>query len=34
MVWGPHPYKNHIFFTDMNSGLYAVKLVDYDEKDD
>ena len=34
MVWGPQPYKNHIFFADMNSGLYAVKLVDYDEKDD
>ena len=35
MVWGPQPYKNHIFFSDMNSGLYAVKLVEYDhDKDD
>ena len=34
MVWGPQPYKNHIFFADMNSGLYAVKLVDFDDEDD
>ena len=25
-VWGPQPYKNHIFFTDWNSGLWAVRL--------
>lgn len=30
MVWGPQPYKDLIFFSDMNSGLYAVKLVEYD----
>ena len=34
MVWGPQPYKNHIFFSDMNSGLYAVKLVEYDFSED
>ena len=28
MVWGPQPYKGHIFVADMNSGLWAVKLVD------
>ena len=28
-VWGPQPYKGHIFFTDYNSGLWAVWL---DEK--
>ena len=27
-VWGPQPFKGHIFFTDWNSGLWAVKLVD------
>ena len=26
-VWGPQPYKGHIFFTDWNSGLWAVKLL-------
>lgn len=25
-VMGPQPYKGHIFFTDWNSGLWAVKL--------
>ena len=28
MVWGPQPHKGHIFFTDWNSGLWAVKLVE------
>ncbi|MCY4626484.1 MAG: hypothetical protein OXE58_02805 [Acidobacteria bacterium] len=28
MVWGPQPYKGHIYLSDMNSGLWAVKLVD------
>ncbi len=27
-VWGPQPYKNHIFFSDWHSGLWAVKLED------
>ena len=27
MVWGPQPYKGLIYFSDMNSGLWAVKLV-------
>ncbi|RMH12027.1 MAG: hypothetical protein D6701_14105 [Gemmatimonadetes bacterium] len=26
MVWGGQPYKGHIFFSDFNSGLWAVKL--------
>ena len=25
-VGGPQPYKGHIFFTDWNTGLWAVKL--------
>jgi hypothetical protein len=25
-VWGSQPYKGHIFFTDYNSGLWAVRL--------
>ena len=25
-VWGPQPYKGNIFFTDYNSGLWAVRL--------
>jgi Big-like domain-containing protein/LVIVD repeat-containing protein len=25
-VWGGQPYKGHIFFSDMNSGLWAAKL--------
>jgi len=28
MVWGPQPYKGHIFVADHHSGLWAVKLVD------
>lgn len=27
-VWGPQPHKGHIFFSDWNSGLWAVKLVE------
>ncbi len=27
MVWGTQPYKGLIYFSDMNSGLWAVKLV-------
>lgn len=27
MTWGPQPHKGHIFFSDWNSGLWAVKLV-------
>ena len=26
MTWGPQPHKGHIFFSDWNSGLWAVKL--------
>lgn len=25
-VWGPQPYKGHVFFSDFNSGLWAAKL--------
>ena len=27
-VWGAQPYKDYIFFADMNSGLYCIQLVD------
>ena len=27
-VWGPQPFKGHIFFADWNTGLWAVKLVE------
>ncbi len=27
MVWGPQPHKGNIFFSDWNSGLWAVKVV-------
>ena len=30
LVWGPQPYKGNIFLSGMNSGLWAVKLVDPD----
>ena len=26
MVWGPQPHKGVVFFSDWNSGLWAVKL--------
>ncbi len=26
MPWGPQPHKSHTFFSDWNSGLWAVKL--------
>ena len=29
-VWGPQPYKGHIFFTDHYSGLWAVRLLERD----
>jgi hypothetical protein len=31
-VWGPQPYKGHIFLADHNSGLWAVKLVPAKER--
>ncbi len=27
-VWGAQPYKGHVFFSDYNSGLWAVRLVE------
>ena len=29
-VWGPHPHKGTIFFSDFHSGLWAVRLVSED----
>lgn len=26
MAWGPQPHKGHVFFSDWNSGLWAMKL--------
>ena len=26
MVWGPQPHKGNVFFTDWNTGLWAVRL--------
>ena len=31
MVWGAQPYKDLIYFSDFNSGLWAVRLVDPEE---
>jgi hypothetical protein len=28
MVWGPQPFKGHVFFSDFNSGLYVVRVTD------
>ena len=28
MVWGPHPYKGNVFFSDWNSGLWAVRITE------
>jgi len=28
MVWGAQPYKNYIFLSDMNSGLYCIQIID------
>jgi hypothetical protein len=25
-VWGPQPHKGNLFFSDMNSGLWAVRV--------
>ncbi len=33
MVWGAQPYKDLIYFADMNSGLYAIRLVSEDEEE-
>ena len=31
MVWGAQPYKDYIFFVDMNSGLYCIQLEDLEK---
>ena len=28
MVWGPQPYKGNVFFSDWNSGLWAVRITE------
>ena len=28
MVWGAQPYKDYIFLSDMNSGLYCIEIMD------
>ena len=32
-AWGPQPYKGLVYFSDMNSGLYAVRFVDKKKKE-
>ncbi|MEO1653869.1 MAG: hypothetical protein AAFU64_10005, partial [Bacteroidota bacterium] len=32
MTWGPQPHKGHIFFSDWNTGLWAVKVTDDNTK--
>ncbi|HVS65587.1 MAG TPA: hypothetical protein VMT85_19020 [Thermoanaerobaculia bacterium] len=32
-TWGPQPYKDRIFFSDWNSGLWAIELVDPERPD-
>ncbi len=34
MVWGAQPHKGLIYFSDFNSGLWAVELVDGDADED
>ena len=31
-VWGAQPYKEYIFVSDMNSGLYCIQLESKDKK--
>ena len=32
-AWGPQPYKGLIYFSDMNSGLYAVRFTKDEKKE-
>ena len=32
MVWGAQPYKDYIFFVDMNSGLYCIELKELEKR--
>lgn len=34
MTWGPQPYKGHIFLSDWNSGLWALKIKEDSEGTD
>ena len=31
-AWGPQPYKGNIFFSDHNSGLWAVRIKEEDSE--
>ena len=31
MAWGPQPYKGNVFFSDMNSGLWVIKVKEREE---
>ena len=31
MAWGPQPYKGNIFFSDMSSGLWVIKIKEREE---
>jgi hypothetical protein len=33
-TWGPQPFKGHVFFSDWNSGLWAVKLGPLEKPDE
>jgi len=26
MAWGPQPYEGHLFVSDLNSGLWVLRL--------
>ncbi len=30
MAWGPHPFKGHVFVSDLNSGLWVVRVTPKD----
>jgi hypothetical protein len=32
MTWGPQPHKGHIFISDWNSGIWALKLTNDGEE--
>ncbi len=32
MAWGPQPFKGHVFVSDLNSGLWVVRVTPKDEK--
>lgn len=32
MAWGPHPFKGHVFVSDLNSGLWVVRVTPKDRE--